>query len=411
MFIVAAAITIATTVATIVVALATVLAGIIAYIVSVITLIGAAVVSVATTVITTLVSTFISVASFISEGIMTVYLQVQSTLHTVYNAVSILSKAVYAGVKAFLKAIHFKTLMKIHKIAMLVSPSYRKMMAKIYKEISRCSYNMQLGLTFLNTMLNDARNVVLDVSSIMGRPYDLSQVNWLYSMNGFLQEIGGNVNKYTQNPAAVIDWLNQKIYKPSLDAKASFQAHLFTILETSVEVVDNMVDKVINLRENVDQTILHLPSSISEKIYNEINPHLESFDKFIEDEYRPIAKNVSNILDVLTDTTRSQTDKLGLLTDSILNPGDLLSNIDHLPELERLRQEAQIGEISTRSTNREMGKINEEISDAYKGLSEIFAASVLIVPPAPYHVPEIKGLYYPIGAIPAGKKSWFVGDF
>jgi len=410
-FIITLAVAIASAVATAAVVLATTLLAIVAYVVALISIVAGAVAYAAITVISGVISGFIAVAGYVAQGIVQVYTVVQPYLSAVYTYVSNLAVSLYEGMQVFLEAIHFKTLLKIHKILELTSPSYRDKMRQFYGEIARVSAALGLGADYLNMMLQNARTVVLDVSSLMGRKYDLAEVTWLGEMNKFLETVSPHLEGFKEDPARILEWLNYYVYRPAVDAKGTFQQTLLGILDGTVTVVNNVVGKVINLREDLDQAILQLPPKISEKIYDKINPRLQAFDTFIEDEYRPVERTITNAMDVLTDRTDSQTVELGSLTQLILNPGDLLSNIDHLPELERLRQEAQIGEISSRSENREMGKINAEISDKYKGIKEIFAASTLITLAPPYDVPEIKGLRYPIGKIPPLYKSWFVGDF
>jgi len=398
---------VATAISVIVISLLTVVANIVAIVGAV----AGAVACTTITLITGLIKAVTFVGGLVVKGLMSTYTFVKPYMEKVYHIVATLANEIFEATKTFLEAIHFKTILKIHKILELTSPSYRYKMRKFYEDISEVSSALGLGANFLNLALQNARNVVLDVSSLMGRKYDMAEITWLGEMNKFLTKMSPQMERFAEDPARLFEWLNQYIYRPAIDAKGTFQQTLLGVLDGVTTVVDNVTGKVITLREDLDQAILQLPPKISEKLYKEFKPRFEKFDKFIEEEYRPVATTITNIMHVISETTESHTTKLGNLTRSILNPGDLLSNIDHLPELERLRQEAQIGEISTRSTNREIKKINEKIKDTYKGIHEIFEASVLSLPPVPYHVPEIHTLAYPIGKIPVGKKSWFVGDF
>jgi methyl-accepting chemotaxis protein len=199
--------------------------------------------------------------------------------------------------------------------------------------------------------------------------------------------------------------------RPAIDAKKAHQQALWTFIEGVVTVADGTVDDLVKFRQDIDQTILHLPHTISDPIYAKINPKLKSFDRFIENEYRPVAEDLSNAIHVLTDTTERQTDTLGGITNSILNPGDLLGNIDNLSDLEKIRQEGKIAEIANRAPVRASESVNESIAESHKGIKEIFDASIKIREKPPYHIPEIKQLVYEISITPPLHLTWFVGDF
>jgi len=391
--------------------LAAALVSIITVVVALISTIAVAVSYTAIMVVTGVIKVFSVMAGWIALKLEAAYIAAKPLFTAAYEYIRGLSIAIAEGMQTFLDAIHFKTLLKIHKILELTSPSYKRKSRQFFQHISGVSQALGLGAHYLNIMIENTRTVYLDVSAMMGRKYDLAEVTWLSSMNTFLQRISPHIESVQNDPARILDWINNFMLRPAIDAKGEFQQTLLGVLDGVVTVVDTTVGQVINLREDIDRAILQLPESISRKLYEEFRPRFEKFDAFIEDEYRPVATTITKVMNVISDTTESHTAKLGSLTHSILNPGDLLSNIDHLPELERLRQEAQIGEISSRSTNREMDKINEKVSGVYTGISEIFEASVLILPPVPYHVPEIQGLAYPIGKIPIVKNTWFVGDF
>ena len=405
------AIAIATSVATIATVIATVVAAVVATVGSVLAVIGTGLSIAVTAIVSGAISGIVFLSAQIVSGITYTYSVIAPVLSTVWTAVKTYSVAIYGYMKAFLEYIHFTTILKIHNIAMLVSSDYRQMMKKVYGEIAKFSESIGLGAHFINLAMNDARTLVLDVSSLMGRSYDLGQVQWLKTMNDHLKHIQRYAEHYQQEPMTVLTDLAELIDKPAMDAKAGFMRSFISIVDGAVTVANNTAEKAITLRQDIDQAILHLPKQISEPIYEAINPHLERFDAFMEDEFKPVAENLENAILILSDTTKRQTDKLGSLTDKILNPGDLLSGVDDLTELERIRQEGKIAEIANRAPLREVVELNKGIDTVHQGLKNVYKAITEIREKPPYHVEEARGLTYPPGQIPALYKSWFVGDF
>lgn len=368
-------------------------------------------VSAAAFIITSILSPIFWGMKSIWGSLTKLYAVVMPTLIKVYKAIATFSKALAAGMTEFLEIIHFNLILKAHNLAMIFSKDYQEMMRKIYRQIAEISEALGLGAGFINLALNDSRNLVLDVSSLMGRPYDIGQITWLKSTNRFFKYVNQYGKYFENNPGHVFEVIAEMIDKPHVDAKAGFQKNIITFLDNTIKVADNLADKTVKLREDLDQAILHLPKEISRPIYDEINPHLERFDRFIAEEYKPVSRDVTKAIHVLTDTTIRNTDKLSSLTQSILNPGDLLGNIDNLAELERIRQEGKIAEIAGRAPRRAHTSINKMVESTHQGLKKIYAALIEERVEPPYHVPEVRGLRYAVGVIPEIHKSWFIGDF
>lgn len=404
-------IAIGTATATAVVVIATVVATISVAVGTALLALGALVVGTVAAIVQCTVSALTWAASGIISGITTAFTGVMGEISVIGKGIWMFSKALVSGMKAFLEAIHFKTIIKIHSLAMIFSKDYKDMMDKVYGQIRQVSEALGMGADFLSLILNDARSVVMSTSSLYGTGYDLGEVQWLSTMNGYIKDFSTKAEIYENNPSALLRDMNTYIQKPSIDAKANAQATFITIFEGVVTVADATAEKVVTLREDLEQTILHLPPVISREIYDKINPIFEGFDNFIQNEYRPVAKDISNAIHVLNDTTERQTDRLRDLTRSILNPGDLLGNVDNLSDLERIRQEGKIAEIANRAPVRSVKEVNLRIDKAHKGLKEIYEAITEVREKPPYHVPEAKGLVYAPGAVPALYKSWFVGDF
>ncbi|GAH42119.1 unnamed protein product, partial [marine sediment metagenome] len=95
-------------------------------------------------------------------------------------------KVIQAGLDAFLTAIHYDTLHAIHRIAYLTSKDYRETMNKVYNEISKASESLGLGPYYLQLFLQNARGLILAVSTSFGRSYDMAEMEWLATFDEYL---------------------------------------------------------------------------------------------------------------------------------------------------------------------------------------------------------------------------------
>ncbi|GAH94413.1 unnamed protein product, partial [marine sediment metagenome] len=91
--------------------------------------------------------------------------------------------------------------------------------------------------------------------------------------------------------------------------------------------------------------------------------------------------------------------------------GDLLADIDNLPDDERIEQEQKIAEISTRHYERQSELWKETVEQKTITLESILAAIKFELPPEFWFVPERIGLAVPVGKQAAKKETWFVGDY
>jgi len=111
-----------------------------------------------------LISTGTAITALDTIGALTV-----SSVATA-SAISSFISAIAVSFGAFLEAIHFKTLLAIHEIAYLLSDEYRLMLASITQDIMEYSESLGMGSTFVLLGIQNVRTLVLDVSSMLGRP-------------------------------------------------------------------------------------------------------------------------------------------------------------------------------------------------------------------------------------------------
>ncbi len=244
--------------------------------------------------------------------------------------------------KSFLEVIHYKTLIQIHQIAMLVSSDYRDMMAEVYKSIAKVSEALQVGSQFINLTLRNARNIVLDVSSMLGRRYDLGEVAWLTEMNKIFTAINAKALKLQINPYHLFEIIDSMVTEPALTTKASTMQNIFSGLDAVLTATDKFVAQISTLESDVSRFVHDLPDSINSNILPYINNLDNEVKSFKEDIYFPSIQKVSATLDILGSRIDKRKDEVDLVVGQLKKPGDLISHIENLGEDEREDQRSKM---------------------------------------------------------------------
>jgi hypothetical protein len=319
--------------------------------------------------------------------------------------------SIAASYSAFLTAIHFSTMMKISSIAVMVSQSFRERMNEVYRRISEVSSALGYGPQFLNLAFRNARAIVLDASTALGRSYDLAEIGWLKDFTDFMGKFAAKAEQYRNNPVVLFDDIDEHFVRPAMQVKAKTHQRLLQTVDATINVVKKTVNETVRLRDDVRKFVSDLPVAIRKEVEPRVGRVLSIFDEFISDTYQPAIARLDRIIDVLA---ARQTHDATILSDiayRITRPGDLLRSVDRLPDYERRRQEFKIAEVSSREYRREVLALERESRTLHKHLEAVRKALAEKIPPAKWAVKEVEVPAYPPMSPPEIRKTWFVGDY
>jgi len=312
---------------------------------------------------------------------------------------------------SFLATIHYSTMLKVSEIAYLTSEAYREQMNKVYEQISKVSQALGYGSEFLNLAFRNARTVILDVSSMLGRSYDIAQITWLKSFSDFTAIFNKQVNRYRNNPALLFEDIDNHLIKPAINTSAKAHQTLLNTVDKILDVTKKTVNETIKLRNDLQKFIYDLPDFVRKEIEPYFNQVLGYFDDFINYNYKPAIERIDQIIAILSDTQSRICYGIHDIVRTITHPGDMLRLVDRLPEDERLRQEHMINEVSTREYRREVAELSKQSRPVYEHLERIRKALSEKLPPVKWAVAEAEApIYPPMGPVEP-RKTWFVGDY
>jgi hypothetical protein len=381
-----------------------------------------AVVTALSTVIASITLSIGGIVSTISSALSATILQVSSIVHTAtanllavcninYAKLSAYIKAVRSGFAAFLEAIHYKTLLEIHDIAYILSAAYRSMLDKVYGKLGEFSEAIGRTTGFIETAIQLGRSVSLRVSSFLGKSYDLAEIVWLKNFNSLLERINDTSNLYASNPSRIWNDIDELIIIPATDAAAEAQITMFATVKSITDMIKRGDEMLTTVQLNFGAVVDELPAKWRNDILPVVEDVAEDIKKWRDGIFAPTMEVIDKVIDVLYTRTLEAKQTMQDIAARLARGGDLLANIDNLPETERLEQERIIGEISTRTYRRESELWQETVIQESITLESILAAVKFELPPELWFIPEQVGLAVPVGKQAVTKESWFVGDY
>jgi len=352
-----------------------------------------------------------AIAASLESGLVSVEWASLSWVSQAYVTLTTYAASISAAFSSFLTAIHFETILAINDIAFLVSEDYRQMMTGVFSEISEVSAALGFVPQFLALAIQNTRTVVLDVSSMLGMTYDLSQVQWLQTFQGYLKQFNDRAETYKNNPAKLFDDLGQLVEKPFIDTKAHYMRDVIKTIDSTIHAIDGAVRAIVKVRDDLDKLVADLPESIRKEVKPYTDKLTQQFDDFLSDVYYPKLSDINGILNILSNTQSEAQKKIGSILDRIKNPGRYLREIDSMSETERTATEEYLNDVVSRPMQADteaIVSVSGEIEEGLKKLSELLGKRY----PAPaYEIPEITAPSRPAGAPATPRETWNVGDF
>lgn len=329
----------------------------------------------------------------------------------VYSHVATFVSAIATNFKAFLTAIHFNTLMQINNLAYLVSSDYRKMMSKVYGELAKFSNAIGVGSQFVTLAIRNARNVVLDVSTMLGRGYDIAEVAWLNEMNNFFSIVNVHAKQIANDPYYLLELIDLWIYKPALNLKGQTVQGIFTTIRNALDGLEGLVENVDKVRDDFQQLYDDLPTKIQEKLDPFMEAVIEPINDFIDDVYTPELEKVNLVLDAFDERLNDKDSEVKEITDRLKKPGDLLAGIHELSLSERETQR----NIMFETVNNQLIQFGQESNELSKEtdarLIELTQEYLKGVPAVTWAIKEAPPTTEPKLGEQDESDSWFVGDY
>jgi len=347
----------------------------------------------------------------IARGVAGVVTNLPRIVGTTWRYLKAGVQALEAHFKSFLEFIHFDTILSIHNIAFIISPHYRQAVNNLYRELSKVARAIGAAPQFINLAIRNARNVVLDVSSMFGRKYDLAEVEWIETLDDFLRQVADKADRYAREPWELFNDIDEMIVKPHVDAKAAGQRTILGTIRNVVDATGRLVDDLVTLRNDIDQFIRDLPTSVRREVEPMLRPVIDRFDAIIYEHVEPSIRRIDDLLNVVSGRQAEIRGDVDRILDRISRPDRYIQEVDQLPPDERVKAEVIIHDIVHRPIDREIAALHEEMRETVKELEAVAKVYRLEIPPPAWYVGEAESPRPVPQTKIEPRETWFVGDY
>jgi hypothetical protein len=376
-----------------------------------ITAVAAAVLAVIVPTIDAIGGFIVQIASSIAQGVEWVASEMIAMYNATFVGYDTWVMNIYDKFHTLLEVIHFKTILAVSSIAMIVIPQYREMMKGIYGEISKVSNAIGLGSQFLTLALRNARNIVYDFSTSIGSSYDMAEITWLKSLNGFFQAIQNKTQEWVDNPEAVFNDIAKWLEQPAVDGKGSFFGTVWIALDTVIKHAETIAADVGKISKDLYKLLSDLPALVKDNLPEGLLRDIEYAGNLIWNDIMPRLKKASDLVDKYEADTAVIKKSIADTVKKILSPKDTMKALGDLPDADKLDVsviQQQLINFWSDFQNSHESEITFPVIWELQAMLPTFAVTVL--------EPEIlKYEFTPLSAPAFGKQSGvhspFVGDF
>lgn len=321
------------------------------------------------------------------------------------------TKYINDEVQKILDKIHFDTILKVHRIATIVSVDYRNFIGQMYGKLAEMSKALGVGAETLSLMTQSARVLILDTAALAGKPLHEGELDFLLVMGKQFEGIAKGAEFYARMPHALFDRFETRVYGPQLEKRSEIMGGFGRTINTALDYAESTVEKTDEIIDDLFELGQSIPGQIGDAIVDAVAPIKKKFTDFQTDVWEPFKAQSEGVLTQLgldRDLVRKDTQNI---IDRLKSPADYLLEIDKLEAPERLKEEWKIGALAARSYADETAANTVDINVVRQNLAVIAAIMATPGKPPAWYVGEEKGILISPVYTPGEATSWFRGDF
>jgi len=303
-----------------------------------------------------------------------VYSEIEYTAAAWYDKVIYFIEDLVAKFEKLLKAIHFKTILAVHQVAMLVSPQYRTMMQRIFKSLSEYSKAIGMGPAFIDLAIRSTRTLVLDVTGALGHSYDMSQLVWLTELDGFMATLAKNSKRYADNPFLIFTDLEEDIERRYGNVHGSVESSTLLVIEGLLKGAGKVAADIDKIDKDLLKLLNDLPSFVKSHIDPAVFSVLRVIDGFIAGEFMPQIQAINGVITQYGNDIRAAQAAASAAAARILTPKQTMMSLRDLPLIEQDEVLAGLDGLARRRSTEIQTRMSEwsrPMSDEFERLLQL----------------------------------------
>ena len=210
-------------------------------------------------------------------------------------------------------------------------------MNKVYAQIGEFSEAISGNAHFAILLIENARSIVLDTSSMLGRSYDIGEITWINEFENFLGVVEEKAERYEENPYELINDINELVVKPAYDLQGSVWSGIFDTVDTMLIILDRHADNVIRIKDDLYKLIEALPTYLKDHVSASVMDAIHHVDQFFVKEYRPMMGKLQGAISVIERDSKRRDINFDGILERLKNPAQYLLEAEKLPRKERIK--------------------------------------------------------------------------
>ncbi len=203
----------------------------------------------------------------------------------IIGMVEAIASFVQSGLESFLVFIHFRELLLINDILMIVWEQYRSIITKFYTAIGSLSGDLAYETSFITHAVRNAGSIIANLGILAGVPPEYIMLEQFDKTAQLLQRIEDNFGDYAAHPEKLLKDIDEHIIYPYMKQASDTQNK---ILEDVAKVYQDLLtttNNLYNLKKSVDTFVEEMPKEIKDSIniyYNELSESIDNiYDNYV----------------------------------------------------------------------------------------------------------------------------------
>lgn len=322
-----------------------------------------------------------------------------------------MADAMVDSFETMLDELHLEYMEEASKLETDISEEWNLVYIQIEREIEQESLKRFGAFYLLPLILRITRNKTLEVSSLLGRPYIISELEWIGQLHRILVWFR-ELPPMGQIPfERLFKFIDETIYKPYIDTKATLARSWFALFEGLLTATDGLSEEVDHFKGLVDEILGRIPGQIKDHVDPEIDSIWDDILRWRMFVYLPKIHKIEDLLSILDGRGNTNANEIKKILNRIINPADYLGEIDDTDPDKRSDVEDKVTDLSHRRYKRDTHRLGHEAASTYDDIDEQAAKGKVPVEKRPWSYPAVANPTMPQKKPVEKRLTWFVGDY
>lgn len=340
-----------------------------------------------------------------------VWSEVWQVTHSWFEKIVDGIRALAEKFRKLLEIIHFKTILAVHQILMIVSPQYRAMMQRLYASITRLSKALGFGPEFIMLAVHNTRTLVFDAAHTLGLDFDGGRLHWLEDLDRITTGIAKYPKRYKNHPELLFEdlgtWVETARHNAASDTQLTTTESVLSIIGKAGDIAED----VSKVTRDLNKLLLDLPAMLKDHIGAATLRTLQMVGTTLDTDIRPRLSGIDKIIAPFGADIAAAKAAAAAAAARILTPKETVTALAALPIVEQDEVLAGLDALDNRRTADMLLKVTQWSKPVDDEFQRLLQLPTPVKPPPVFLTLEHSLAPVPDLKAPVSGSGPFVGDY